>query len=81
MEHTILISNRTMKYIPKEKTIRKRKFSDKEFLDSYNSGYSDGDMAKEFKCSKSSVIARRVGLELVNNYVNINTNNWNWTIR
>jgi len=49
-----------MKYIPRNKTNRKRKFADSEFLGLYNSGMSDNKIAQKFKCSRESVRSRRM---------------------
>ena len=57
-----------MKYIPKEKTIRKRKFTDKEYLELYKKGLSDSAIAKIFRCSNSAVNVRRTRLHLVSNF-------------
>ena len=60
-----------MKYIPREKTKRKRIFTDKEYLKLYNQGMSDNQIRKIFKCSYSSVRLRRLRLHLVANYTNL----------
>ena len=57
-----------MKYIPKEKLIRKRKFTDEEFLNLYNNGLSDVKISKIFKCGGTCVRERRIRLSLVANY-------------
>jgi len=60
-----------MKYVPKEKLIRKRKFTDKEYLKLYYQGLSDNKISKILKCSNSSVNIRRTRLHLVANYPNL----------
>ena len=58
------------KYIKKENLIRKRKFTDEEYLKLYYQGLSDNKISKIFKCSCSSVIIRRTRLHLIANYPN-----------
>jgi len=53
---------------------RVRKVDDEEFLELYNRGLSDGEIAKCFSCSSSVIQARRKRMGLIANFENPNGN-------
>lgn len=59
-----------IQYISIEDLNRKRKFTDREYIELYNLGWSDIKIAKKFNCSPSTTRDRRFRLNLIANYPN-----------
>ncbi len=52
-----------------QRIIEWSKFSDKDLINLYSKGHSDGFIAKEFKCASTSIRKRRMKLGLIANFM------------